>query len=94
VVKKLKCTKKIINIYSFNIVDKNKNIILVALYNNLITNKKMMKCDFKNFDQTLPEWFKVQRYAGFPVTSPISKVQEEKSVKYHKMRSAQGTRQA
>jgi hypothetical protein len=27
------------------------------------------------------EWFNVQRYAGFPVTSPILKVQEEESVK-------------
>jgi hypothetical protein len=40
-----------------------------------------MKFDFTNFDHTLPEWFKVHRYAGFPITSPISKVQEEKSVK-------------
>jgi hypothetical protein len=42
---------------------------------------KMMKCDFTNIDQTMLEWFKVQRYAGYPVTSPISTVQEEQSVK-------------
>jgi len=40
-----------------------------------------MKCDFKNVDQTLLERFKVQTDAGFPITIPISKVQEEKSVK-------------
>ena len=80
-VKKTEAHKKIINIYSVNFVVKNKNIILVALQNNPITNKKMMKCDFKNFEQTLLEWFKVQRHADFPITSPASKVQEEKSVK-------------
>jgi hypothetical protein len=41
----------------------------------------MMKRDFKNFEQTLLEWFKVQRHAGFLITSPTSKVQEEKSIK-------------
>jgi hypothetical protein len=55
--------------------------ILSALENNLITNKKMRKCDLGNVDQALPEWFKVQRNAGFPINGPILKIQGEKFAK-------------
>jgi hypothetical protein len=41
----------------------------------------MRICDFGNVDQALLEWFKVQRNAGFPINSPILKVQAEKFAK-------------
>jgi hypothetical protein len=41
----------------------------------------MRKCDFGNVDQALLEWFKVQRNGGFPINSPILKVQAEKFAK-------------
>jgi hypothetical protein len=65
----------------FQLYGKNKEAILPALENNLTTNKKMRKCDSGNVDQTLLEWFKVQRNAGFPINSPILKVQAEKFAK-------------
>jgi hypothetical protein len=60
---------------------KNKEAILSALKDNLITDKKMRKCDLGNVDQALLEWFKVQRNAGFPINGPILKVQAEKFAK-------------
>jgi hypothetical protein len=58
-----------------------KQAILSALENNLTTNKKMRKCDLGNVNQALLEWFKVKRNAGFPINSPILKVQAEKFAK-------------
>jgi hypothetical protein len=60
---------------------KNKEAILSALENNLVTNKKMRKCDLGNVDQALLEWFKVPRNAGSPINGPILKVQAEKFAK-------------
>jgi hypothetical protein len=59
----------------------NKEVILSALENNLITNNKMRKCHLGNVDQALLEWFKVQRNAGFLINGPILNVQAEKFAK-------------
>jgi hypothetical protein len=56
---------------------KNKEQILSAFEKNLTTNKKMRKCAFDNSDKALLEWFKVQRYTGFPINGPIFKIQAE-----------------
>jgi hypothetical protein len=78
----LKYAKNVINRHlQFQLYGKNKEAILSALENNLITNKKMRKCDLGNVDEALLEWFKVQRNAAFPINGPILKVQAEKFAK-------------
>jgi phosphopantetheine adenylyltransferase len=70
------CKKtQLIIVYSFNFVEEQRANFICIREESQYEKRKMRKC---GIDKALLGWFKVQRDAGFPINSPILKIQAEK----------------